>query len=116
MKQSNGLTAGLYRFPRWVLWLLLGSGLGACAQPYVVLLQNEDGSIGKVRVTTKEGTTILEKSREGTVLEGDAGKTFPVSEDKINKDFGAALSASPKKPVSFYSYGPAFFGNLYMSK
>jgi len=101
MKQPNCLTR---RFPQWLFWLLIGSGLNACAQPYVVLLQDEDGSIGKVQVTTKQGTTVLEKYHEGTVFEGDAGKTFPVSEDTINKDFGAALAASPKKPVSFYLY------------
>jgi outer membrane protein OmpA-like peptidoglycan-associated protein len=46
----------------------------------------------------------LEKPRAGTVIGGEPGKTFEVSEEQINKDFGAALSASPKKSISFYLY------------
>lgn len=102
--QSHKTTAGLSRFFYWTLWALIGFGLNACAQPYVVLLENDDGSIGKVQVTTQEGTTVLEKPHEGAVIGGETGKTFPVSEDKINKDFGSALAASPKKPTSFYLY------------
>lgn len=83
---------------------ILGLGLNACSQPYVVLLPDDDGSVGKVQVTTKEGATVLEKPREAAVIGGEAGKTFEVTEEKINEDFGSALSASPKKPLSFYLY------------
>ena len=93
-----------YRPHLWALSALIGLGLNACSQPYVVLLEDADGSVGKVQVTTKEGTTVLEKPREGVVIGGEAGKTFVVSEEKINDDFGSALSASPKKPLSFYLY------------
>lgn len=78
-------------------------GLSACSQSYVVLLE-DDGSVGKVQITTKEGTTLLEKAREGTEIGGKAGKTFEVSQAQIDQDFGAALASSPKKPVSFYLY------------
>ena len=80
-------------------------GLAACASPsYVVLLPNEDGTTGKVLVSGRDGTTLLEKHHDGTAIGGPVGKTFVVSDDKIAKDFGAALAASPKKPFSFLLY------------
>jgi outer membrane protein OmpA-like peptidoglycan-associated protein len=101
---SNKTSSVLGRFLLWSLSAFIGVGLIACSKPYVVLLDNDDGTIGKVKVTTNEGTTVLEKPREGAVIGGEAGKTFTVSEDQINKDFGSAISSSPKKPVSFYLY------------
>jgi len=96
----------------WALSALIGLGLNACSQSYIVLLPEDDGSLGKVQVTTKEGTTVLEKSHEGAVIGGETGKTFVVSEKKINEDFGSALSASPKKPISFYLYFEGGGANL----
>jgi peptidoglycan-associated lipoprotein len=85
-----------------VATLLLLSG--CASKSYVVLLPNDDGSTGKVVVTTSAGTTQLEKKNEGTLFTGPAGKPFIVSEEKIAKDFGAALAASPKKPITFPLY------------
>lgn len=80
-------------------------GLAGCASKppssYVVLLANDDGSIGKVQVSGRDGTTLLEKNREGTVIGDPSGKTFVVSEESMAKDFGAAMAASPQKPRSF---------------
>lgn len=86
--------------------LLAVLSLGGCAgkPSYVVLLPNDDGSIGKVQVTGRDGTTLLEKHREGTVIGGPAGKTFIVSDENLAKDFGVAMAASPKKPQSFLLY------------
>lgn len=33
--------------------------LTACSQSYVVLLEEDDGSLGKVQVTTAQGSTLL---------------------------------------------------------
>ncbi|MCQ8104417.1 OmpA family protein [Methylomonas sp. SURF-2] len=79
-------------------------GLSACSQSYVVLLAEEDGSLGKVEVTTPRGSTVLENNRDAVNLKGDAGKIFAVSEQQIQKDFGSALAASPEKPLPFYLY------------
>jgi len=94
-------THALYRL---VLFAVLGLGLVACSPSYVVLLQEDDGKVGKVQVTTKEGTTVLESAREGAEIGGKAGKTFKVSQDQIRQDFGAALASSPEKPMSFSLY------------
>jgi peptidoglycan-associated lipoprotein len=97
-------STGFGRVSLWLLSALMGFGLLACSKPYVVLLDNGDGTVGKVNITTKQGTTVLDKPREAAVIGGEAGKTFTLSKEKINEDFGSALSASPKKPISFYLY------------
>lgn len=88
--------------------------LGGCAAPppppppppasYVALLADADGTTGKVQVTTTAGVTQLDKALQGTRFAGPSGQTFDVSQDKIDKDFGAAMAASPRKPVSFLLY------------
>ncbi|MCQ8129838.1 OmpA family protein [Methylomonas rivi] len=84
--------------------LPLALGLSGCSQSYVVLLAEDDGSLGKVEVTTQQGTTLLENNRDAVNFKGEAGKTFAVSEQRIKEDFGAAMAASPEKPRSFYLY------------
>ncbi|MFZ2169817.1 MAG: OmpA family protein [Methylococcaceae bacterium] len=104
MIDSNKTSGGLGPITLRSLSILLGCGLIACSKPYVVLLDNDDGTVGKVAIVTKQGTTVLDKPHEGAVIGGMTGKTFTVSEEEINEDFGSALSASPKKPISFYLY------------
>lgn len=77
---------------------------GCAGKSYVVLLPNDDGTTGKVRVSTPAGTTELAQGNEGALLSGPAGKTFVVADDRIARDFGAALAASPKKPRIFPLY------------
>ncbi len=90
---------------RWFSVALMIFGLTACAgESYVVLVNNDDGSLGKVMVSGRNGPTLLDKNRQATVIGGEKDKTFIVSEEKIAKDFGAALAASPKQPKSFLVY------------
>lgn len=88
----------------------------ACASPppsaptpvppstYVVLLPNDDGSVGKVLVTGAQGSTVLDKAREAALMAQAGGASFMASEEQIRRDFGAALAARPAKPVSFLLY------------
>ena len=78
--------------------------LMACSQSYVVLLEEDDGSLGKIQVTTSQGTTLLENNRDAVDMHAEVGKTFVVSDKQIKEDFAGALAASPKKPLSFYLY------------
>lgn len=94
-------TATLSRLQLGISCLLL---LSACSQSYVVLLAEDDGSLGKVQVTNQQGATILEDNQEAVDLGTEAGKTFTVSAEQIKEDFGAALAASPQKPLSYYLY------------
>lgn len=90
---------------RWIALAMLALGLAGCAnQSYVVLLANDDGTTGKVFISGRAGSTLLEKDHDGATLGGPAGKTFVVGDDTIARDFSAAMAASPKKPLSFLFY------------
>ena len=92
-------------FGRLLVSALTVLTITGCANPsYVALLDNGDGTTGKVQAVTPYGTTQLDKPRQATRFTGPVGETFEVSQDKLNKDFGAALAASPKKPVTFLLY------------
>lgn len=84
--------------------LLLVFGLSACSESYVVLLEQEDGSVGQVQITTPQGTTVLEHNRDALDMDADAGQIYTVSDQQIIEDFGPALAASPSRPLSFYLY------------
>lgn len=90
-------------FPTWAA-AAIGLALAGCSPSYVVLLDNPEGGTGKVIVAGKQGSTILDKSHEATDIGSPAGKVYTVSDEKIAKDFGAALAASPMQPVSFLLY------------
>jgi outer membrane protein OmpA-like peptidoglycan-associated protein len=93
--------------------MLLAVALGGCTSPppakvppksYLVLLENDDGSIGRVQLTTAQGTTNLATAGQATRLHGAAGDTFEVSAAKIKQDFGSSLAASPQKPTTYLLY------------
>jgi peptidoglycan-associated lipoprotein len=78
--------------------------LVGCATPpasYVVLLNNDDGTVGKVQVTGNKGATTLEKARDGAFFSAKPGTTFVATDEQIKKDFGPALAARPTKPITF---------------
>jgi outer membrane protein OmpA-like peptidoglycan-associated protein len=79
--------------------------LAACAnEPYVVLLDNPDGTTGKISVNTAKGSTVLEKTKQATSMKDTSGKTFIVSDAQLTADFGSTLAASPMNPKIFLLY------------
>jgi outer membrane protein OmpA-like peptidoglycan-associated protein len=70
---------------------------------YVVLMEDADGTVGKVAVTAGQNEVLLDQARTGADLDGK-GKPYPVSDEKIRKDFGQAMAAQPPLPVSFMLY------------
>jgi peptidoglycan-associated lipoprotein len=90
-------------YPR-IITMCLALGLSACTQSYVVLLEDDDGSLGKVVVNTAAGTTVLQHQHDALDMDAEAGRIFTAGEQQIQEDFGAALAASPQKPASFYLY------------
>jgi outer membrane protein OmpA-like peptidoglycan-associated protein len=71
---------------------------------YVVLMENADGTTGKLAVTGAGGEVVLEKPRTAADLDGRAGAPFAVAEDVLKRDFGPALAAQPPLPESFLLY------------
>ncbi len=99
--------AGFGSYSLMAVATVLVAALVGCAagpQSYVVLLPNDDGTVGKVAVTGKQGTSVLANAREATLIAGAGGPTFVATQEQIARDFGAALAASPKKPLSFNLY------------
>ena len=101
--------AGLSRLLRLAALLVSLSLLAACGTPdnLVVLLDNEDGSVGRVEVTSAAGTQTLDAAREATGL-NRAGQPpiepFEISLEEIQKSFGEALAAQPAAPQVFTLY------------
>ena len=78
--------------------------LGACSTSYVVLLPNDDGTVGKVQFSGAQGSNVLTQPLQGTKLAAKTGDTFLVTPEQIKADFGAAMAASPKRPSRFILY------------
>lgn len=71
---------------------------------YVVLMEDPDGTVGKVAVTNEKGEVLLERARTGVDLDGTVGRPYAVDENRIKRDFGEAMAAQPPLPVSFMLY------------
>lgn len=89
-----------------VLVLLFVAGCATAPAPksYVVLMDNADGTAGKVSVSGAKGEVLLDKPRTGADLDGSTPTPYAVGEDRIRRDFGEALAARPPLPVSFMLY------------
>ena len=91
-----------------LLVLLLASGCATPppsppkAQSYVVLLENPDGTVGRLTVGGAKGVVILDKQRQGARFDGSA--PYDVDDASIQKDFAAAFAARPVLPVTFLLY------------
>lgn len=83
--------------------LLIAAGCSA-PKSYVVLMDNADGTVGKLAVSGAKGEVLLSQPRTGADLDGTAGKPYPVDEKTIDRDFGKAIAAQPPLPVSFMLY------------
>jgi outer membrane protein OmpA-like peptidoglycan-associated protein len=95
----------MHAFFRFAMSLVLLFGLAACAsKSYVVLLPDASGAVGQVIVSNAAGSTVLKSANEAALVGGEAGKTFPVDQDRLAKDFGVAMAASPQTPRSFLLY------------
>jgi outer membrane protein OmpA-like peptidoglycan-associated protein len=83
----------------------------ATQKSYVVLMDNADGTVGKLAVSGTKGEAsgaksdvLLSKPRTGVDLDGKATTPYAVDENRIKKDFGEAIAAQPPLPVSFMLY------------
>jgi peptidoglycan-associated lipoprotein len=77
--------------------------LSACANSYVVLLENPDGRTGEVVVTGEKGKQVIKTAGYGASLDGSETPA-PVSAAKIKSDFSAAMTARPKVPLRYILY------------
>lgn len=88
-----------------LVFLAIGLTLTGCSpKSYVVLMENQDGTTGKLAVSGEKTETLLNQPRTAVGLSGKSEKPFPVDEQKIQRDFAGALAAQPPLPVSFMLY------------
>ena len=102
MKRQSPTTLSMQR----LVWTGLACALlAACAGPqsYVALIPSPDGSLGKVVVKGQQGEQLLTRARQGALLDGSQ-PPFDVSEEQLQRDFGAAMRARPAMPEQFLLY------------
>lgn len=90
---------------RPLLPMLAAALLGACASPpkpnsYAALLENPDGSTGRIVIRGSKGEQLIDQARSGAPLDGSQ-PAAPVGAEKLQRDFGAALAARPPLPERF---------------
>ena len=90
------------------LGMLFVTALLACActspsRSYVVLLPDASGNVGQVSVQSPRGEQKLTNANQAVLIDG-SGPGFVVSPEQLQKDFGAALAASPRMPEQFLLY------------
>ena len=76
---------------------------GCASKSYVVLLESPDGSTGKVVVVGQKGEQILSRAGDGVAVDGST-PPIHIEDDKLRKDFGAAMAARPILPVRYLLY------------
>jgi outer membrane protein OmpA-like peptidoglycan-associated protein len=90
--------------PLILLCLLAGC---SAKRDLIILLPDPDGKVGAIRVTTRGGSQILDKSGYAVEVE-DFNKPpiapRPIAEGEITGVFGAALSAQPDLTGRFISF------------
>jgi adhesin transport system outer membrane protein len=70
---------------------------------YVVLLPNNDGTVGKVLVMGNKGEQVLADAGFGAAMDG-ATAPSALSGAQVTRDFGQAMGARPALPEQFYLY------------
>jgi len=73
----------------------------------IVLMPDADGTVGQVIVSNAAGSQLLSEAGQGTVVQDASTAPQPPSKidaQKIQKIFGAAISAQPHPPARFILY------------
>ncbi|OGT58969.1 MAG: hypothetical protein A3E01_09455 [Gammaproteobacteria bacterium RIFCSPHIGHO2_12_FULL_63_22] len=96
------------RIPRLLFALLVAGLLGACAtsRDTIVLLPKDDGSTGAIAASRGDAEILLDTAYASARprLLGSKLKRDTADREKLDKRFGAALSAMPPPPKSFVVY------------
>lgn len=70
---------------------------------YIVLLENPDGSVGKVVFKDRAGNTVLEEKGAAVDMApyDENNISFKADEKQVARDFGNALESRPRLPVKY---------------
>jgi peptidoglycan-associated lipoprotein len=84
-----------------LLPLLLHLSLGACRQALLVVLPNEDGSVGAITVNDGKNTVTLDRPLAAAEMRNGEESGAKVEQDEVSKVFAAAFAARPQLPRHF---------------
>ncbi len=72
----------------------------------VVLLPNEDGTVGKVEITHAEGTRVLNQAHHSSALRGERapGEAKVLKPEDVERHFGETIRAMPPPAKTFILY------------
>ena len=90
-------------------WLALLLLLAACGRPdnLIVLLDNPDGSVGKIEGAAARGTRVLDRPLQATGFSAPGrtpAEVFEIPRQEVEETFADALRAQPKLPDNFILY------------
>lgn len=74
---------------------------GCAPKSYLVLLEEADGTTGKVIVTQAGISTTVSEAGQGVALDRASPQPLNVSADRLERDFGDAIRAQPMLPLQF---------------
>ena len=84
--------------------LLAATLLAGCGgKSYVALLENPDGSSGKVIAKGARGEQVIDRAGSGAPMDGSQAAAA-VPPEQIKRDFGEALGARPPLPKRYLLY------------
>jgi outer membrane protein OmpA-like peptidoglycan-associated protein len=88
----------------WAVCLILLAGCAAPKRSLFVLIPDMEGEVGRMTVTNREGTQVLDRPRQASaVRSADDAPSPPLTleENEISRIFGAALAVQPAGPARF---------------
>jgi len=92
------------RPPAFFAALLSAMLLAGCGgKSYAALLENADGSPGKVYVKGAKGEQVIDKAGSGAPMDGSQAAAA-VPPEQIKRDFGDTLAARPPLPKRYLLY------------
>ena len=87
--------------------LVLLSLISCSGKTTVLLLPEDDGSVGIVEVRGEEASQVIKTPNSYTVVDSFSASPAPVKEmtaEEIEKRFSTVIKAQPKKPIAFFVY------------
>ena len=90
-----------------LLSMLIATLLASCSQQpkqFVVLLANEDGTVGAVEVQSNQGSKVISDTGAIADIGNPTATVARLSDEEISHAFGKSRAALPLAPVSFVLY------------
>lgn len=106
MNHKKSITAG--EVMKYIgLYLILLSLVSCSGKTTVLLLPEDDGSVGMIEVRGEEGSQVIKTPNSYTVIDSSSAPPTPVQEmstEEIEKRFSTVIKAQPPNPKTSVLY------------